>query len=56
MLVAYPVKFRLWKPPPLFNQTDSSWDIRERQRFLVRVKLCRFLQHHTNNGPATASI
>jgi len=39
----------------LFTQTDSSWGVREYQRFVVRVELRRFLRHRTN-GPATASI
>jgi len=36
-----------------FNQTDSSWGVREHQRFVVHAELRRFLRHQTNNGPAT---
>jgi len=36
----------------LFNQTDSSRDVRERQMFGLHVERRRFLRHYTNNGPA----
>jgi len=39
----------------LFNQTDCSWGVHERQRFVLYVDLRRFLRHQINNEPATAS-
>jgi len=51
MLVAYPVKIRLWNAPPY--QTDSSWGVRERQRFVLYLELRRFLRNQISNGPAS---
>ena len=40
----------------LFNQTDSSWDVREHHRFVVHVELRRFLRLQTRTVARKSSL